>query len=44
MHGRVPDLARVIQRRHNMALAVVMGTHMESIIVDTEVSCWLQFK
>ena len=40
VHGRVPDLARVIQRRHNMALAVVMGTHMESIIVDTEVSSW----
>ena len=37
VHGRVPDLARVIQRRHNLALAVVMGTHMESIIVDTEV-------
>ena len=40
VHGRVPDLARVIQRRHNMALAVVMGTHMESIIVDTEVGSW----
>ena len=40
VHGRVPDLARVIQRRHNLALAVVMGTHMESIIVDTEVRLW----
>ena len=37
VHGRVPELARVIQRRHNLALAVVMGTHMESIVVDTEV-------
>lgn len=36
MHGRVPDLAKVVQRRYNLALAVVYGNYMDAVIVDTE--------
>ena len=36
VHGRVPDLAKVLQRRYYLALAVVMGNHMSSVIVENE--------
>ena len=32
----MPDLARVVQRRYNLAMAVVMGTYMEGVIVDSK--------
>lgn len=36
VHGRVPDLARVVQRRYNLAMAVVLGNNMDGVIVETE--------
>ncbi len=36
VHGRVTDLAQVAQRHYNVAMAVVMGKDLDSIIVDTD--------
>lgn len=36
VHGRVTELARVAQRRYNLALAVVMGRDLDSVICDTK--------
>ncbi|KAK9820343.1 hypothetical protein WJX72_009251 [[Myrmecia] bisecta] len=36
VYGRVTDLAKVAQRKYNLALAVVMGRDMDSVIVDSE--------
>jgi len=36
VHGRVTDLASARQRRHQVALAVVLGKDMDSVVVDTE--------
>ena len=36
VHGRVTDLAQVADRRYNVAMAVVMGKDLDSIIVDTD--------
>ena len=35
VHGRVTELARVAQRRYNLAMAVVMGRDLDAVICDT---------
>ena len=34
--GRATELAKVTQRKYNLAMAVVMGKDMDSVICDTE--------
>lgn len=34
--GKVPDLARVVQERYQLAVAVVMGQGMDTVVVDNE--------
>ena len=34
--GRLSDLATAAQRRHHLALAVVLGRDMDSVVVDTD--------
>ena len=36
MFGRATELAKVTQRKYNLAMAVVMGKDMDSVICDTE--------
>jgi len=36
VRGRVTDLATAAQRRHHLALAVVLGKDMDSVVVDSE--------
>lgn len=37
VHGRVTELARVSQRKYNLALTVLLGKEMDSVVVDDEV-------
>lgn len=36
VHGRVSELVKVTQKSYNLALAVVMGSNVDSVVVDTE--------
>ncbi len=36
VYGRATELAKVTQRKHNLAMAVVMGRDLDSVICDTE--------
>lgn len=36
VHGRVTDLAQVSQRQYNVAMAMVMGKDMDSVLVDSD--------
>ena len=36
VHGRVTDLAQVAQRQYNVAMAMVMGKDMDSVVVDNQ--------
>lgn len=36
MYGRATELAKVTQRKYNLAMAVVMGRDLDSVICDTE--------
>ena len=47
VHGRVTDLAKVSERRYNLAMAVVMGRDLDAVICDTrataqECIAWLR--
>ena len=36
MYGRVTELCKVSQRKYNLAVAVLMGKNIDSVVVDTE--------
>ena len=36
MHGRVTELASATSQKYNLALAVLLGKDMDSVIVDSE--------
>uniref|UniRef100_A0A6B2KWD3 Structural maintenance of chromosomes protein n=1 Tax=Arcella intermedia TaxID=1963864 RepID=A0A6B2KWD3_9EUKA len=36
VHGRVLDIAQPKHQRHNLAMTVALGNHMDSIVVDDE--------
>lgn len=38
VYGRVTDLAKVAERKYNLALAVVIGRNMDSVVVEDESS------
>ena len=36
VYGRVTELCKVSQRKYNLAIAVLMGKNIDSVVVDTE--------
>jgi structural maintenance of chromosome 1 len=35
VHGRLPDVCRVKSRKYNTAIAVLVGRHMDSVVVSS---------
>lgn len=36
VHGRLSDLAKVAHKSYQLAMAVVLGYHMDAVVVDTK--------